>query len=141
MIDIGKRHKYWWDYLLSQAVVPENFDRSVPGIELVTRLSRKAGKADTKRCEYNLNYACQEGDTYDETICHEICHVFALRIYPWVTHGALWHYFYNVVCESKRGKYHSYRAITRKDDRTEEMKQIKELLKLQKKLAAAESNE
>ena len=139
MIDIKTRHEYWWDYLLSQAVVPDGFDRTVPKIKFSTKLTRVAGKAGTSRCEYNLNYALQEGDAYDETVCHEICHTFAKRIYPWSSHGALWHYFYNVVCTSKRGRYHSYKSIVHKDDRTETMKAMKELLKLQKRIADTKS--
>lgn len=140
MIDVKTRHEYWWNYLLSQAAVPDDFDRTIPKIEFSTKLGRVAGKAGTSRCEYNLNYALQEGDAYDDTVCHEVCHVFAKRIYPWSRHDSLWHYLYNVVCESRRGRYHSYKSIVRKEDRTPGMKAMKEMLRLQKKIAAAEKS-
>lgn len=139
MINVKERHEYWWDYLLERVWVPETFGRDAPKIEFSTKLGRVAGKAGTSRCEYNLNYALQEGDKYDETICHEICHVFAKRLLPHSSHDSLWYYLYNVVCDSNRSQYNSYSSIVRKDDRTEEMKAVKELLRLQKKVAACKS--
>ena len=91
MIDIKKRHRYWWYYLLERVWAPDNFDRVFPGIEFSTRLTRFAAKANSTRCEYNINYALQENDKYDETICHEVCHTFAKRLLPHPTHESLWY--------------------------------------------------
>ena len=136
---VEERHKYWWNYLLERVWVPEIFDRTPPRIQYSTRLSKSAGTAHTYYCTYNLNYVLQEQGNYDETICHEVCHAFARRIFVRVGHDTLWRYLYNVVCKSHRGQYHDYKLIIRKTQRTESMKAVKELLRLQEKIAACES--
>lgn len=136
---VEERHAYWWDYLLERVWVPENFNRDVLKIKYSTRLSKSAATANTYFCTYNLNYVLQEQGAYDETICHEVCHVFARRIFTYVGHDTLWRYFYNVVCKTNRGQYHDYKLIIRKTQRTENMKAVKELLKLQEKIAAYKS--
>jgi len=137
MINIKERHAYWWNYLLENMKVPPTFCKTIPAIQLETKISRKAGQANSKECVYNLCYALQEGDNYDETICHEVCHTFTMRLYRNAGHGCLWHYVYNVVCNSERGRYHSYNQPVM----TPEIETIKELLKLQKKIAACTKGE
>ena len=132
MINIRERHEYWWNFLLEKVYVPAMYDREAPGIKLSTRSSRSAGRANHSWCEYNLNYALQEGDKFDETICHEVCHTFTLRFYRNEGHGNFWRYVYQVICDSGRGQYHHYQQPIE----TPELEAIKELLKLQKKLAA-----
>ena len=132
MINIRERHEYWWNFLLEKIYVPAAYDRSMPRIKLTTRKSSTAGRACTLWCEYNLTYALQEGDKYDETICHEVCHTFANRLYRNEGHGTFWRYAFNVICDSGRGQYHHYQRPVE----TPELVAIKELLKLQKKLAA-----
>lgn len=110
---VKERHEYWWDYLLKRVWVPL--------INWNTRASRVAGRANYKMCQYNINYILQEQGNYDETICHEVCHVFAKRLMAasaW--HDSLWKYLYNIVT---------------KHNQPEEVKMIAELLKLQKKLS------
>jgi len=130
-----ERHHYWWDYLLKRVWVPDEFDQSVPPIKWNTRASRTAGRANNKTCEYNVNYILQEQGAYDETICHEVCHVFAKRLIKFSTHDTLWEYLFNVVCKAQRGKYHNYKIVT-KQNQTKEAKMVAELLKLQKKLSS-----
>ena len=132
MINIRERHEYWWNFLIEKVYVPAMYDRSIPGIKLSTRSSRVAGQANRLWCEYNLGYALQEGDKFDETICHEVCHTFTMRLYRNEGHGNFWRYVYQVVCDSGRGRYHSYQRPVK----TPEIEAIKELLRLQKKLAA-----
>lgn len=138
MIDIKARHEYWWNYLLERLPVPDDFDRTLPGIELTTKLSRTAGWAYRNRCVYNLNYAVQKDVEYDETVCHEICHVFVDRIPTgkYKGHTSLWYYLYNVVCQSQRDKFHSYRPIT-----LEQTRLMRKLLKTQEKIAACEEQQ
>lgn len=139
MINIEERHEYWWNFLLERMSVWDNFNRELPKIKFVIHTTKAAARANEKECTYNLNYAIQEGDEYDETVCHEICHSFTMRLFPWCKHGLLWRYAFNVVCRSKRGEHHEYREITHKKDRPKEIEVIQELLKLQKKIAVCEN--
>ena len=132
MINIRERHEYWWNFLLEKVYVPEAYDREVPVIKLSTQSSRTAGRACIMWCEYNLGYALQEDDKFDETICHEVCHAFANRLYRNEGHGNFWRYCYQVICDSGRGRYHSYQRPVK----TPEIEAIKKLLTLQKKLVA-----
>lgn len=118
MIDptwIAQRHSHWWRYLIdSQRFLPNEFNRSTPVIRYVAKPARAAGWATASYCEYNIAYWLQEGDKYDETICHEVCHSFTMRLLPrTANHGDLWRYLYNAVCGFKRNRYHNYRRITR----------------------------
>ena len=137
MIDVKERHAYWWNFLLERVWVPEDFNREIPEVRLTTRLSRTAGRANCVWAEYNLNFVLQEGDKYDETICHEVCHCFANRLVRWTKHGSLWAYIYNEVCAATRGRYHSYS----KPVKTEAVEAIKEMMRLQKKIAACKNQE
>lgn len=118
MIDptwIAQRHHYWWNFLLqSQQLLPANFDQTLPAIRYTAKPSRAADWATSSWCEYNLAYWFQEGNKYDGTICHEVCHAFAGRLlYSKQGHSDLWRYFYEVACGMKRGRYHDYKRITR----------------------------
>jgi len=133
MINIKERHEYWWNFLIEKCSVPTTFDKRTPAIKLSTRNSKTAGRACTAWCEYNLTYALQEGDKYDETVCHEVCHAFTNRIFHRrEAHYSLWEYVYKVICDSGRDQYHSYQRPVE----TPELEAIKKLLKLQKKLTA-----
>jgi len=132
-MNVQERHKYWWNYLLDHVYVPENFNRELPPFEYVTRISRVAGTASMIKVTYNLNYVVQEGDSYDDTVCHEICHVFADRLIPRTKHGTLWHYLFNVVCKAERGRYHNYSRPTLETKNN--VKALKKLIKLQEELS------
>lgn len=141
MIDfVIERHEFWWNYLLENAKYPENFNRKLPVIKWNDRKSGTAGWANYAYCKYNLHYVLSEGENYDDTIAHELCHVFDRRLMAVVKtirpvrdgHGGLWAYLYNVVCKVERGKYHSYDAP--KVD--EQIKQLRKLRKLQQRLNA-----
>ena len=132
------RHEYWWNILLDRVYVPKQFNRTMPKIKFTTRPSKVAGRACNNWCEYNLNYVLQEQGTYDDTICHEVCHTFAERLIPGTKHYNLWAYLYNIVCSANRGRYHDYKIVNRKNQ-AEEIKKIEELLKMQvvlKKISA-----
>lgn len=133
MINVKERHEYWWNPLLTRMWVPLEFCIIPPEIKFVNRNSRTAGRAWASTCEYNLNYIIQENNKYNETICHEICHSFAKRLISdssW--HGDLWTYLYVKVCGQCRSQYHNYQRPVE----TPEIKAIKELLRLQKKISA-----
>lgn len=132
-MNIPERHEYWWNYLLDHVYVPENFERELPLFEYVTRISRVAGTASSRSVRYNLNYVLQEGAKYDETVCHEICHVFANRLVPGTKHGSLWYYLFNVVCKVERGQHHSYSRPT--PETKNNSKVLKKLIKLQEELS------
>ena len=125
---IKERHEYWWNYLLERVWVPENFKSAIPETRFVTKKSRIAGSASSMYCEYNLLYAMEQGEEFDETICHEICHTFAKRIKLHEGHGSFWEYLYQVVCGVKRGKYHYYKKPN--EDTIAAAKAIRKLLKL-----------
>ena len=138
---VKERHEYWWKYLLERVYIPEDHNyigiRTLPRIRFTTRAGRVAGRGGNRfGCEYNLNYVEQEQGRYDETICHEICHVLASRLIRGSRHDTLWYYLYNVVCKAERGRFHDYKVIRKQSDRSDSIKAIDKLLKLQKKLAA-----
>ncbi len=138
---IKERHKYWWNFLMARVTVtPDEFDGTLPEIRYTTRIGRVAGRANGEWCQYNLAYAIQEGkDSYDVTICHEICHVFSRRLLGYkVSHGSLWEYLFNVVCQQKRGRYHSYSKPAKTGAAAQTLKVTNQLLKLQKQLDALE---
>ena len=104
-----ERHEYWWNFLLENVTVTSDFRREIPKLRISTRKSRVAGRGCSKYCEYNLNFIVQEQGHYDETVCHEICHAFAMRLMPNTEHGSFWYYLYNVVCKINRDRYHDYK--------------------------------
>ena len=139
MVNLKERHKFWWDILCNRVWLPLDFDKSLPGFEITSRLSKTAGFACYResKCIYNINYAIDNGQEYDNIICHELCHLMAYKLDRKASHCTLWRYLYNVVCCQKRDRYHSYRLIVKQEHLTQPMRDYRLLETLRKKLKAA----
>jgi len=132
---LKERHEFWWNHLLENMPHP-GITTTAPKILYETRLSSVAARANTYWCKYNLHYLFNEGNDYDETIAHEVCHTFVNRVEVGMpqtgrtgSHNILWFYAYNVVCGIDRGATHSY------DVKSSPMvEQVKEFLKLKEAL-------
>jgi len=112
---VAQRHQYWWDHL-RDSILPEVKNRADPDIQFWASRGGTAGKANSIWCKYNLAYPTMlqrigKMESYDETIAHEVCHVFAKRMWSPKTatesclkgikipgHGELWLYLIRCVC-------------------------------------------
>lgn len=108
---IKQRHEYWWEHLLANVQVPDNFDRRCPMIEydfLFT--ARNIATSWKHKCRYRLHHALNHmrnsPHAFDNVIAHEVCHSFASRIYRNEKHGNFWLYLVQVVCGfTDEGRY------------------------------------
>ena len=134
---VESQHTYWWEYLFVNVFTPPEFDIIVPDVKFTYRISRVAGRANSTWCQYNIPYALQEGENYDETICHEVCHVFAKRLCKnWnEKHGSLWYYLYQVVCGFDRGAKHTYRRPNPNNPLLKKLQEKERILKQLAKLS------
>ena len=105
------RHSYWWNVVKNS--FPQLSDKPEPEFRLNIRPANFSGRAGRDRqtfkyyCEYRVCYFHEPN--YDETICHEICHIAAHIVNGgYFDHGAIWKYFFNHVCQINRGRCHNY---------------------------------
>ena len=124
---LKERHRYWWDFLLEKHpdLDPE-LSTCVPEAKLKIRTSNVAGRANNYRCSYNLNYLYTNSrESFDETICHEVCHAFQRRVYKdYNPHGPVWKKLFNGMCNQSRGKYHSYNDVHTHSHRHQQIKKL-----------------
>lgn len=141
--EVKVRHEYWWNHLLNNVQRPAGFNDVMPSFKLEPSTKNWAGWANEHRCVYNLMYVTTTGDEFDDTICHEVCHVFARRMQRFFKmkrktgwHDAFWAYCFNVICSVPRGQYHDY-VRTNKD--IENARTLKKLMRLQEQARALQT--
>lgn len=120
---LEQRHEYWWEYLLEklECLTRDHLTylKKSPICELAIRTSIKTAWANFHRVQYNLNFLYTTSKKeYDQTICHEICHVFSYRYLKSKGHSKLWKMLFNNICKQQRGRFHDYYLISKKVQNT-----------------------
>jgi hypothetical protein len=129
----AQRHTYWyrrirdWCHDAGVTGLPDE-----PGIEFRLEAFNWCGRYSRrfKRCIYPLPYVIMLGESYDDTIAHEMVHHFQWAVMPKsAKHGETFHMLMKYACGfDGKQTYHAYDV--------KKAKQISSMLILTKNLAA-----
>lgn len=83
---ITEQHAHYYQHLRYFAMAvgfKPNDLPSLPAVKIVDAVNRYCGQYHpaTNTCEYSLPFCVYEGEQYNETIAHEVCHCIHPRLY------------------------------------------------------------